>query len=169
MRLTVLAVRRNSPSSGRPSMSSAIDCDKIALGDGADHAGHFARRMHQVADQRVDRVDRAGPRAAAIRPAEARCLILPFFADDAADAIELVGHAFELVHHLVKGVADFAAQADPGRRQPHRKIAAPQRRQRTDQRLQIHFIAVGRGLSIRGNIAIRDDILVVHGSHKRFP
>ena len=94
---------------------------EIALGHGADDAGHFARRMHQVADQRIDRVDRAGPRSAEA-PQRRPLLDLSFLADDATDAIHLVGHAFELVHHVVERVADFACNSHPGGREPRAKV-----------------------------------------------
>ena len=55
--LTVLAVRRNSPCE-RPAFDfQGHRLREVALGHGADHAGGFGDRVHQVADQRVDRVD----------------------------------------------------------------------------------------------------------------
>ena len=79
----VLAVRRNSPSSGRPSTSSAMLLRQVALGDGADHARHLARRVHQVVDQRVDGVDRVAPRSRVTSPQRGALLELAFLADDA--------------------------------------------------------------------------------------
>ena len=53
-----------------------------------------------------------------VSPLDRRSLLdFPFFADDAADAIQLVGHPFEMIHHFVEDIADLAAQADPIGRQ----------------------------------------------------
>ncbi len=94
---------------------------KISFRYGTDDAGHFARRMHEIADQRIDRLDRTTPSAAqaALRGTLAD---FPFLTDDATDAIHLVGHAFKLIHHVVKSIADFAAEAGPGRRQPYGEV-----------------------------------------------
>ena len=42
--LTMVAERRNSPSSGRPSTSRRTVCEQVALGDGRERAGHLGRR-----------------------------------------------------------------------------------------------------------------------------
>ena len=89
--LIVLAVRRNSPSSGRPSTSSAMLLRQVALRDRADHARDLAGRMHEVVDQRVDALDRLAPEAARARQRGA-LLELALLADDLAQADQLVGH-----------------------------------------------------------------------------
>ena len=58
-------MRRNSPRSGRPSISTVIDLGKVALGDRADDAGDLGGRLDHVLDQLVDRADRGLPAAAA--------------------------------------------------------------------------------------------------------
>ena len=61
--LTVLAVRRNSPASGRPSISRAIVCERSPLATAPMTRADFAGRVDEVADERVDRVDRVVPRS----------------------------------------------------------------------------------------------------------
>ena len=83
---------------------------QVALGDGANHARHLGRGMHQVVNQRVDRVNRRGPRPADVPDAGA--LRQPALASDGvADAFQLEGHA--LVHRddLVEGVGELALDA----------------------------------------------------------
>ena len=59
----VLAVRRNSPCSGRSLDFQRHRLRQVALGHGADDAGRFAGRMDQVVDQIVDGVDGVRPRS----------------------------------------------------------------------------------------------------------
>ncbi len=48
---------------------------------------------------------------------------LPLFAHHSTDAVDLIGHAFKLVHHIVKGVGHFTLQAHPIVGKPHGKLA----------------------------------------------
>ena len=122
MRLTVFAVRKNSPCSGRLLISSAIVCDKITLRHGADHAGRFDRRVHQVADERVDRVDRVRPRPAHI--AQRRPLVEPpGLADHLADPFEFADQLLIEFKDVVERVGDFAR-----RRRRHPNPAEPRSR-----------------------------------------
>ena len=89
---------------------------KVSLGHGADHAGRFASRMHEIADQRVDGVDRFRPRSADVAQ-RGPLGNLPFLADHAAEAVQFVGHPFVQLDDFVKGVGDFAGQAGPLHRQ----------------------------------------------------
>ena len=153
MRLTVLAVRRNSPCSGRSSISSAIVCDRSPLATApitrAVSLVGCTRSLISALTESI--VPAHEPRHAADRGA---LLDLSLFADHAADAIQLVGHAFELIHHVVKGVADFAAQTQPGGRQADRKIPFAQRRERRKQHLQINIVTAGHLRSCNSVCAI---------------
>ena len=78
--------------------------------------------MHQVGDQRVDRVDRVGPRPAHV--AHARTLREPaFLADHAADAREFLGHALVHGHDVVERVGQLALDASEVAGQPVGEIA----------------------------------------------
>ena len=68
--LTMVAERRNSPLSGRPSTSSAHGLQQVALGDRGDRARHLRGRPQQVVDQGVDRGFHVAP--GAVRQAERR-------------------------------------------------------------------------------------------------
>ncbi len=58
---TTLPMRRNSPRSGRPSISTVMLLGEVALGHRADDARDLGGRLHHVLDQLVDRADRASP------------------------------------------------------------------------------------------------------------
>jgi hypothetical protein len=69
-RLELVHHRVDSPADPleRPARSPAIDrrghpLREIPLGNGADHARHLERRLDQVAEQRIDRMDTDGPPA----------------------------------------------------------------------------------------------------------
>ena len=87
--LTVVPMRRNSPLIGRPSIVSSIFCDRSPRGDRVEHARDLDRRAREVADHRVDGVDRLRPRAGeTLRP---RALVEPAVAADRVrDADELL-------------------------------------------------------------------------------
>ena len=80
---------------------------EVALGHGADDAGHLAGGLHQVADQGVDRVDRCRPgsgRAVQVRPLGD----LAFLADRLADPLELAGGFPVEIDDVVQGVGDLS-------------------------------------------------------------
>ena len=125
MRLTVFAVRKNSPCSGRSLISSAIVCDKIALRHGPDHAGRFDRRMHQIADERVDRVDRIRPRTAHI-PQRRPLIQPPGLTDHLADPFQLADQPFLLLDHFVECVGNAPGQTVAVEIEPHGEISLPE-------------------------------------------
>ncbi len=86
--LTMVAERRNSPSSGRPSTSSAHGLPQVALGHGGQRARDLGRRPQQVVDQRVDRGFHLAP--GADRPPELHALPrLALLADDRARRVRV--------------------------------------------------------------------------------
>jgi len=60
MEFTVVPMRRNSPLTGWPSISSASS-GQVALRDRDQHACDLGGGLHQVADERVDRADAGRP------------------------------------------------------------------------------------------------------------
>ena len=118
MVLTILAERRNSPSSGRPSTSSRTVCVKIALRHGGDRAGDFGGRAQQVFHQRVDRDFHLAPGAPGL--VEPRAFAgLAFLADHLADALQLLRHLLVGGDDVVEGVGDLSRPSpvqEPGRR-----------------------------------------------------
>ena len=120
---TTLAVRRNSPVSGRSSISSDIVCVEVALGDRADDARDFGGGLHEVGDQRVDRFDRGAPRA--FRGRQLRALLdVAGLADDGAQALELFDEPLVALDGGVERVADFSGQARAIVGHADREIAA---------------------------------------------
>ena len=89
---------------------------QVALGHGADGAGHFRRRPGQVGDERVDGLDFIRPAARHARHRHA--LLEPaFLADHAADARGFAGAPFAGAQQVVEGVGDLAVDARPLGRQ----------------------------------------------------
>ena len=105
---------------------------QVALSDRADDAGGLARRVDQVADQRIDRVDRFLPRAAH-GPERGALVDLALLPHDPADPLQLVGHPFVELDHLVEGVGHLPGHARPVERQPHREIPFLQGGQRRQE------------------------------------
>jgi hypothetical protein len=98
---------------------------QVALGHGADNAGRLARRVNQVADQVVDRIDGVGPGAAHVAQRGA-LRDLALLADDAAEAVQFPRHALVQLDHVVKGVGNLAGDAGPSHRQASGEIAFAQ-------------------------------------------
>ncbi len=76
MRFTVFAVRKNSPSRARPSMSTAIDCDKspratAPITRAISLVGRIRSLTNALIDSIVPAQDPVNP------PTNARCLIFP--------------------------------------------------------------------------------------------
>src|SRR5262249_49744585 len=65
---------------------------QVPLGDGPDGARDLGSRPYQVVEEIVDRLFHGAPRARGMTEASALA-DLAFLADDAADALELAGHA----------------------------------------------------------------------------
>ena len=139
--LTIVAERRNSPSSGRPSTSRRTVWSRSPLRDGRERPGHLGGRPEQVVDQRVDRRLHLAPGAR--RTAELDALPgLALLADHAADAVQLGGHLGVGGDDLVERVGDLAVEAGPVAGQAHREVAVPQRKQRIEQLARLAFKGV---------------------------
>ena len=130
---------------------AALDFERHALGqvalrDGADHARHLARGVHEVFDQRVDGFDGLAPEAGHVAQRGA-LLELAFLAHHAAEPRQLGLRAGVQFHHVVEGVGDLAVDAGPVERQAHRGVALLDRLQSAEQ---------GRGVAVQtgGCIAI---------------
>ena len=121
--LTVLAVRRNSPCSGRPSTSSAIVCDRSPCATAPITRAVSLVGMHQVVDQQVDGVDRVAPEAGDVAqsgpPRE-----LAFLADDPRQSGELLRHSIVALDDVVEGIGD-ASEQSPGHSTGRRTLASP--------------------------------------------
>src|SRR6516164_7722536 len=135
MVLTMLAERRNSPCSGRPSTSRRTVCSKSPC-DGADGASHFRGRPKQIVDEGVDRGLHLAPRP--MRQVELHPLArLSFAAHDLTDALELLRHAFVGSHDLVEGVGDLAQEADLIAGHADREVAHAHGLQRIQEVVQL--------------------------------
>ena len=122
--LMVLAVRRNSPSSGRPSTSSAMlllrsPCATAPITRATSLVGCTRSSISELIDS-IDSPQK--PRALAQRRA---LLQLAFLADDLAQPRELVGHRGVLLDHLVEDVGH--SPATPGQCSGSRTLASPLR------------------------------------------
>ena len=137
---------------------AALDVERhrlgqVALGNGADDAGHLAGGLHQVADQGVDRADRRRPRAARARQGGALC-DPALLADREADALELLRHIFVKLGDLVQRVRDLARHAGLRPRHPHREIALAKPGEHRQQLLEVESVRCGRaigGRALRGS------------------
>ena len=129
--LTMVAERRNSPSSGRPSTSRRTVCEQVALRDGRERARHLGRRPQQVVDQRVDRRLHLAPRAGRLVEPDA-LPGLALLADRRCRRARARWPCCALDDDdLVEGVGDLAGQARPVARQPHEKSPSRTARRRS--------------------------------------
>ena len=126
---------------------SAFDIDrhcfgKIALCHCADNAGHFARRMNEIADEPIDRTDRVGPRIGNIAQG---CALrdASFLADDAPDSVEFRRQALIFLYDLIKGIRDFAGYAGPVVGETRRKIATFESHQSIEQLGAVAWVDFG--------------------------
>ena len=142
---------------------------QVALRDGGDRAGHFARRPEQIVDQRVDRAFHVGPRAAG--KAELDALAgLAFAADHLADALELLRHPLVGGDDFVEGIGDLALDAEMVAGHSHREVAAAHRLQRVQQILPRVRFRIGGGLALWDGRTGRTDgfaIKIAHGISPR--
>jgi len=86
--------------------------------------------MDEVVDQQIDGVDRIAPEAGDIAQRSA-LPELPFLADDAAQAPQLMRHALVAYDHFVERVGHAAGNAIPFRRQPDCGVSSLERVQRS--------------------------------------
>src|SRR6266545_768556 len=78
---------------------------QIALRHSTDHACGLARRMDQIVDELIDRVDRIAPEAGQVAHAAA----LPEFAllaDDAREPLQLLRHPFVALDNIVEHIGN---------------------------------------------------------------
>ena len=111
---------------------------EVALGHGADDAGGFAGRMHQVADQRIDRLHGIGPGAGDFADG---CAFadLSLLADHPAEALQFGRHPLVSLNHIIKGVSDFPGRAIPVEWQADAEVAFLQCGQGDEQAPGINF------------------------------
>ena len=130
--LTIVAERRNSPFSGRPSTSSRTVCSRspcatAVIARVTAVVGHSRSSISVLTELSIS------PQA----PCDSRELDalagLALAPDDLADMLELLRHALVGRDDLVEGVGDLAGEAGPVARQPHREVADPHRLQRVQQ------------------------------------
>ena len=112
---------------------------QVALRDGPDHAARLARGMDEIADQRIDRIQRILPRPADRRHGGA-LVDLALLAHHPADPFQLVGHPLVELDHFIERVGDFAGDARPVKRQPNREIALPKCGERRQERFRINAL-----------------------------
>ena len=130
--LTIVAERRNSPSSGRPSTSSRTVWSRSPLATAA------RARVTSVVGQSRSSISvltevSISPQAPA-RSAELDTLArLALAADHRADAFELAGHPRVGGDDVVDGVGDLAVEAGPVARQPDREVALSHRLEHMQQ------------------------------------
>ena len=115
---------------------------EIALGHGADHAGGLARGVNEIADEGIDRGDGVGPGAADLADRGALGYFA-LFADDAAQALELLGESVVELDDVIEGVGDLAVDAEVVARQPHRELAPSERRERHQELASVERFALG--------------------------
>ena len=139
---TTLPMRRNSPRSGRPSISTDIALRKVALGDGADHARDLGGRLDHVVDQLVDRANRGLPAAARVLDAAALG-DLAFLADDLGEALEFLRHLLVEGDDFVEQAGDLAIDPVHVLGQADAKIAPSQRPESTDELAAIDKVPLG--------------------------
>ena len=136
MVLTIREVRRNSPSSGRPSTSSGIVCDRSPRA-----TAPMTRAVSLVGSARspisalTESIEAA--QAPVTSPSEARCAELALRADHGAQALELARHALVELDDLVEGVGDPAVEAVEVIGQADREVTAPESLERRQQFLLV--------------------------------
>ena len=122
MVLTMLAERRNSPSSGRPSTSSRtvwfrLPCATAAMARVTSVVG---RRRSSTSVLTETSISPQAPFAVA----EARALTgAALFADGLSNALQFLGHLFVGSDDVIEGVGDLSRQAGPRSRQTNGEVA----------------------------------------------
>ena len=124
MVLTMVAERRNSPSSGRPSTSSRMVCVRWPWATAAIAPVTSVVGPEEIVDEGVDGDFHLAP--GAVRRTKLGALAgLALLPDDAADALQLVGELLVGGDDLVEGVGDLAVDAGPVPGELDREVAAP--------------------------------------------
>ena len=143
--LTMVAERRNSPSSGRPSTSSAHGLQQVALRDRGDRARHLGGRPQQVVDQRVDRRLHLAPGAARAGRTSTRWRVLPCLPTtwptrSSSAAIRPFAATMSL-----KRVGDLALEARPVAGEPDREVAIAHRLKGMEQLAKVWGFRTAEG------------------------
>ena len=141
--LTILPMRRNSPRSGRPSISTVIDCERSPLATApmtrATSAVGWTMSSISSLTERSLRLPAAGGAAHPAALAD-----LAFLADDDRKPLELVGHLLFERDDLVEQAGDLAVGAGQVLGQADGEIAAPEAAQRADELPAIEKLAWGK-------------------------
>ena len=152
MVLTTLPMRRNSPRSARPSISTAIDWREVAFRDRADHRATSAVgwTMSSISSltERIAEFPAAGRRLDAAALAD-----LAFLADDLRQPLELLRHLLVEADGFVEQAGDLAVVAGQVLGQADGEIAAPETAQGAEQLAAIEEIA--RGLDVHSLTLLR--------------
>ena len=145
--LTMLAERRNSPCSGRPSTSSGTVCSRSPFATAlmvrvTSVIGHSRSSINMLTE------DFHFPPRAAGQPEVHALTGASLAADDLADEFKLVRHAFVRGDDVVERVCDLAGNAGQVAAQPHREVAGAHRLQGDQQlvRLKVDRDEVAIGL-----------------------
>ena len=114
--LTVRAVRRNSPCSGRPSTSRAIVWERSPLATAPMTRAVSLVGCTRSLDEAVDALDARGPGAAGA--AQRHALVdLAFLPHGPAEAVQLQVGPLDHGHDVVERVGDLARRTRPGLRE----------------------------------------------------
>ena len=151
MVLTTLPMRRNSPRSGRPSISTVIVCDRSPL------ATAPMTRATSVVGCTMSSISSLTARSlavpAAAGAADAGALAdLAFLADDLGEPLELLGHLLVQADHFVEQAGDLAVDAIDVFGQADGEVAAAQAPKRADELAAID--KVPRGLDVHSTLLV---------------
>ena len=141
MVLTMVAERRNSPCSGRPSTSSRTVCSRSPCATAA------MARVTSVVGQSRSSISvltevSISPQAPLDRPNLHALAGLALAADDLADAFELLRHALVGGDDLVEGVGDLAQDTDLVAGHAHGEVAHAHGLQRVQEIMQLRRPAI---------------------------
>ena len=145
--LTMVAERRNSPLSGRPSTSRCTVCRRSPLAT-AVMARVTSVVGHRRSSIRVLTEPSISAQAPVGMPKRTRCLVLPSLAHDFADALELLRHLLVGCDDLVERVGDLARDAVLVALHAYGEIAAAHGLQGVEQFEEIDLALDNRGGTI---------------------
>ena len=114
---------------------------QVAVGDGADHALHLARRAHEVLDQAVDRLGSWRARPGPIPAAPTRCESLPSLPTTRLTSASSEPSVCVGGDHVVEPVGDLARHAGPSERHANAEVAALDVRQDAQQHRLVELVS----------------------------
>ncbi len=145
MALTMLAERRNSPCSGRPSTSRRMVCDRSPLATAA-----IARVTSVVGQSRssisVLTEPSIAPQEPERRSSPTRCRVRPSLPTMRPACSSSLRQALVRAHDLVEGIGDFAGEAGLVAGQADGEVAVPHRLQGTQDFTKVESIGFGTGV-----------------------